>query len=187
VSHIERGATIVLSIRAVSFQGRPIGQELSARFGESGGTIGRGESATLVLPDPERFIHRTHATIAFLAILDPERSEHATARRGHRLCEIKCELDPCFVAALKHESCHREEFARSAKPTEARRGDLETRVPNHAQSVDVSFDPLFQLRKVAERVMRLVGRCVPRGPEERCVLGMLFDDAGAQRRITVTA
>jgi type VI secretion system FHA domain protein len=57
----------MLTIRAVSFKGRPLDRELSARFEEAGGTIGRGEINTLVLPDPERFISRTHATISFQA------------------------------------------------------------------------------------------------------------------------
>jgi len=57
----------MLTIRAVSFKGRPLDRELVARFEEAGGTIGRGESNTLVLADPERFISRTHATIAFQA------------------------------------------------------------------------------------------------------------------------
>src|SRR5215813_3994629 len=57
----------MLTIRAVSFKGRPLDWELAARFEEAGGTIGRGESNTLVLADPERFISRTHATISFQA------------------------------------------------------------------------------------------------------------------------
>jgi FHA domain-containing protein len=57
----------MLTIRAVSFKGRPLDRELSARFEEAGGTIGRGEINTLVLADPERFISRTHATISFQA------------------------------------------------------------------------------------------------------------------------
>ena len=57
----------MLLIRAVSFNGRPIGRDLLARFGEAGGTIGRGENSTLVLPDPERFISRTHASVSFQA------------------------------------------------------------------------------------------------------------------------
>ncbi|PYN28055.1 MAG: type VI secretion system-associated FHA domain protein TagH [Candidatus Rokuibacteriota bacterium] len=57
----------MLTIRAVSFKGRPLDRELTARFEEAGGTIGRGETNTLVLSDPERFISRTHATIAFQA------------------------------------------------------------------------------------------------------------------------
>src|SRR5215468_5601922 len=57
----------MLTIRAVSFKGRPLDRELSARFEEAGGTIGRGEIDELVLTDPERFISRTHATISFQA------------------------------------------------------------------------------------------------------------------------
>src|SRR4029450_10009522 len=57
----------MLTIRAVSFKGRPPARGLAARFEEGGGTIGRGETNTLVLPDPERFISRTHATISFQA------------------------------------------------------------------------------------------------------------------------
>jgi type VI secretion system FHA domain protein len=57
----------VLLIRAVSFKGRPVDRDISAQFAETGGTIGRGDSSTLVLPDPERFISRTHAAISFQA------------------------------------------------------------------------------------------------------------------------
>src|SRR5215468_5333649 len=57
----------MLTIRAVSFKGRPLDREVAARFEETGGTIGRGETNTLVLADPERFISRTHATISFQA------------------------------------------------------------------------------------------------------------------------
>jgi type VI secretion system FHA domain protein len=57
----------MLLIRAISFKGQPLPRDVSARFDESGGTIGRGEHSTLVLPDPERYISRTHATIAFQA------------------------------------------------------------------------------------------------------------------------
>ncbi len=57
----------MLTIRVVSFKGQPVGRELTARFGEAGGTIGRGQTNTLVLADPERFISRTHATISFQA------------------------------------------------------------------------------------------------------------------------
>lgn len=54
VSPPAREVGIVLLIRVVSFRERPVGRELAARFGEAGGTIGRGETSTLVLPDPER-------------------------------------------------------------------------------------------------------------------------------------
>src|SRR5689334_19338425 len=61
------GAGMVLLMRAVSFKGRPLAPELSARFEESGGTIGRGQNNALVLPDPERYISRIHATVSFQA------------------------------------------------------------------------------------------------------------------------
>jgi FHA domain-containing protein len=57
----------MLTIRAVSFKGRPLDREVAARFEGAGGTIGRGETNTLVLADPERFISRTHATVSFQA------------------------------------------------------------------------------------------------------------------------
>ena len=57
----------MLLIRVVSFRERPVGRELAAQFAEAGGTIGRAETSTLVLPDPERHISRTHATISFQA------------------------------------------------------------------------------------------------------------------------
>lgn len=57
----------MLVIRAVSLKGQPVPREISVRFDESGGTIGRGEHSTMVLPDPQRYISRTHATIAFQA------------------------------------------------------------------------------------------------------------------------
>jgi FHA domain-containing protein len=58
---------MVLLMRAVSFKGRPVMPELSARFEEGGGTIGRGQNNALVLPDPERYISRIHATVSFQA------------------------------------------------------------------------------------------------------------------------
>jgi FHA domain-containing protein len=57
----------MMVIRAVSFKGQPIAGALAARFAESGGTIGRGESSVLMLPDPDRYISRTHAIISFQA------------------------------------------------------------------------------------------------------------------------
>ena len=53
---------IVLTV--VSFNGEPA-DELSARFDELGGSIGRAEGNQLVLPDPERSISRQHARVVF--------------------------------------------------------------------------------------------------------------------------
>jgi predicted component of type VI protein secretion system len=57
----------MLVIEAIAVRGQPVGESLRATFGEGGGTIGRGSTSTLVLPDPERHISRTQATIEFQA------------------------------------------------------------------------------------------------------------------------
>jgi len=57
----------MIMIKAVSFNGQPIAAALGAEFGEEGGVIGRGAGNALVLPDPERFVSRAHASIAFRA------------------------------------------------------------------------------------------------------------------------
>ncbi|MDO9235230.1 MAG: type VI secretion system-associated FHA domain protein TagH [Aquabacterium sp.] len=53
-----------LLIRAVSLSGEPLTQALSAYFDERGGTIGRSDTNTLALPDPERRISRLQAELA---------------------------------------------------------------------------------------------------------------------------
>jgi predicted component of type VI protein secretion system len=55
----------MLVVEAIAVRGQPLSQPLRAAFDESGGTIGRGATCTLVLPDPERRVSRTHATIGF--------------------------------------------------------------------------------------------------------------------------
>ncbi|WP_028105127.1 type VI secretion system-associated FHA domain protein TagH [Pseudoduganella violaceinigra] len=57
----------MILIKAVSFNGQAMPTALGAEFGEEGGIIGRGTGNALVLPDPERFVSRTHAAIAFRA------------------------------------------------------------------------------------------------------------------------
>lgn len=56
---------ITLEVTAVNDQ--PATRRIAAQFDESGGNIGRGDGNTLVLPDPEKVISRTHATISFRA------------------------------------------------------------------------------------------------------------------------
>ena len=56
----------MLVIEAIAVRGQPVSESLRATFGEGGGTIGRGSTSTLVLPDPERHISRTQATIETL-------------------------------------------------------------------------------------------------------------------------
>jgi FHA domain-containing protein len=64
----------VISLTVVSFNGAPPSQVLAARFDELGGSIGRGDSNQLVLPDPDRTISRVHAQVVFrlgaFAIID---------------------------------------------------------------------------------------------------------------------
>jgi len=55
----------MLVVEAIAVRGQPLSQPLRAAFDESGGTIGRACASTLVLPDPERRVSRTHATIGF--------------------------------------------------------------------------------------------------------------------------
>ncbi|MFO1315013.1 MAG: type VI secretion system-associated FHA domain protein TagH [Burkholderiales bacterium] len=53
----------MLTITVVSYKDLPVDQPISAEFGEAGGTIGRSPDSTLLLPDPERIISRTHAVV----------------------------------------------------------------------------------------------------------------------------
>jgi predicted component of type VI protein secretion system len=55
----------MIAIRVVSRAGDPLGANLTARFDEAGGSIGRGADCTLVLPDPERRISRRHLQITW--------------------------------------------------------------------------------------------------------------------------
>lgn len=54
----------MLTIRAISLNGQPVIEPIEAEFDELGGSIGRADGNVLVLPDPERHISRTQATIA---------------------------------------------------------------------------------------------------------------------------
>ncbi len=53
-----------LLIRAVSLAGQPLTQAIAAYFDERGGTIGRSDTNTLALPDPERRISRLQAEVS---------------------------------------------------------------------------------------------------------------------------
>jgi FHA domain-containing protein len=57
----------MLVIEAIAVRGQPVAEPLRATFDENGGTIGRGSASTLILPDPDRHISRTQATIGFQA------------------------------------------------------------------------------------------------------------------------
>lgn len=53
-----------LLIRAVSLAGQPLTQPITGVFDDRGGTIGRAETCTLMLPDPERHISRVQAEVS---------------------------------------------------------------------------------------------------------------------------
>ncbi|HEX8615268.1 MAG TPA: type VI secretion system-associated FHA domain protein TagH [Telluria sp.] len=55
----------MITIKASAFNGQPTTRPIEATFDELGGSIGRANANALVLPDPERLISRTHATIVF--------------------------------------------------------------------------------------------------------------------------
>ena len=53
----------MLTIKVVSYKDQPVDPPIRAEFGEAGGTIGRSADSTLLLPDPDRIISRTHAVV----------------------------------------------------------------------------------------------------------------------------
>ncbi|MEY4749508.1 MAG: hypothetical protein RIQ60_1722 [Pseudomonadota bacterium] len=55
---------MTLTLSALSLNGLPLSQPFVAHFDGNGGSIGRGEHNTLMLPDPERHISRQHARIS---------------------------------------------------------------------------------------------------------------------------
>ncbi|WP_342113884.1 type VI secretion system-associated FHA domain protein TagH [Pseudoduganella sp. OTU4001] len=55
----------MIMIKAVSYNGQPPTAPLVGEFGEAGGVIGRSDDNALVLPDPERYVSRAHATVAY--------------------------------------------------------------------------------------------------------------------------
>jgi type VI secretion system FHA domain protein len=58
---------MALIIRVTSYKGLPPSQEIRAQFDSQGGSIGRSPDNHLVLPDPEKYISRLHASILFTA------------------------------------------------------------------------------------------------------------------------
>jgi FHA domain-containing protein len=59
---------MTLTLRAISLNDLPITQPITARFGVLGGSIGRADSNTLALPDPERRISRRQADVIGSAV-----------------------------------------------------------------------------------------------------------------------
>lgn len=56
-----------LILRAIALNDRPLSQPITGHFGEAGGSIGRADSNTLALPDPERHISRVQAEVSWKA------------------------------------------------------------------------------------------------------------------------
>jgi len=54
----------MLIITVVQFKDAPVDAPAVAEFREEGGTIGRSQECTLLLPDPDRIISRTHAVVS---------------------------------------------------------------------------------------------------------------------------
>lgn len=55
----------MLTIKVLTYKDAPLEHPISAQFDEAGGTIGRSPESTLLLPDPERVISRTHVLVGF--------------------------------------------------------------------------------------------------------------------------
>jgi len=53
----------MIHIAVITRQGAPAGQPIAADFGPNGGTIGRADTNTLVLVDPDRTVSRVHAQV----------------------------------------------------------------------------------------------------------------------------
>src|SRR5712691_10165942 len=56
---------MTLVLQGIALNDEPMSQPLIGRFDERGGTLGRSESATFTLADPERLISRVQAQILF--------------------------------------------------------------------------------------------------------------------------
>ena len=54
----------MLRLQATSFGNQPVLSAIEAEFDELGGSIGRSDGNTLVLPDDKRYISRTQAEVA---------------------------------------------------------------------------------------------------------------------------
>lgn len=53
----------MIHIAVITRQGAPAGHSIAADFGPQGGTIGRADTNTLVLDDPDRTVSRVHAQV----------------------------------------------------------------------------------------------------------------------------
>jgi type VI secretion system FHA domain protein len=58
---------MVVVIRAINYKGLPPSQPITAQFDIQGGSIGRAPNNQLILPDPDKFVSRVHATVIYEA------------------------------------------------------------------------------------------------------------------------
>lgn len=56
---------MALSLKIISYKGGPLAEPKFVTFESGGGSIGRSDDNTLVLPDPDKFVSRHHASISF--------------------------------------------------------------------------------------------------------------------------
>jgi type VI secretion system FHA domain protein len=59
--------TLMMTIKAISYNGQPTEAPIQAEFDEAGGVLGRAQGNAMVLPDPGRHVSRMHASIDFHA------------------------------------------------------------------------------------------------------------------------
>jgi FHA domain-containing protein len=65
-SNADAGAFMKLVIHAHALRNEPLSQAITGHFDERGGTIGRSDTNTLTLPDPERHVSRLQAEVLFV-------------------------------------------------------------------------------------------------------------------------
>jgi FHA domain-containing protein len=95
----------VITIEVLTQNGNPLPTPINVAVGASGGTIGRATSSTLVLPDTDRTVSRTHAEIVNRdgqpvliskglngLLIDNELLAQGQERELHDGCEIKIGL-----------------------------------------------------------------------------------------------
>jgi FHA domain-containing protein len=63
-TQLQMGLGMNLVIRAVSLAGAPLSQSITGYFDARGGTIGRSDTNTMALPDPERHVSRLQAEVS---------------------------------------------------------------------------------------------------------------------------
>jgi len=96
-----------LVLRAMSLNEQPLSQAIVGCFDEKGGTIGRSDTNTMTLPDPERHISRLQAEVIadgaqFLVrnAASATRSSSTAARSGRANAAFSRITTSCASAAI---------------------------------------------------------------------------------------